>query len=480
MSRRVLAPLFFLLCHCSPSPTPVLPRSALGQFAREWLAMTAADSSGIARFAREHQGTLPFTPAQLDSVVADLRQFIGALGPLTPVRTIAATDTSLTVLLRSDKAGTWKGLFRPVRLPSHERVTVDVGPAQPQPELNAAVVELPLVRTPTGRPIIMVSVNGSAPLRFVIDIGTNVSIVTPDALRGILSPDAAAKVLDQGRFVYASLKVGGAIYRSGGMRVDDLGSELDGLLGLDMFADLLLTLDYPASRVRLTVDSLPHADGRETLDYTLPRPGSPTIRFTLDGKTYDGVLDVGSIVALEVPAPMVPQLRWQKPPVPGNRHSGPQLADARAQVGRVAGDVTIAGLTIREPIIEGMPGDEEILIGQPLLAAFSLTLDQAHQRVRLTLAGPSDVRPGPFELAGFRLKLAGAVRVASDVIPNTGAAAAGVVTGDTVTSINGTAVSAMSDQQIQTVLDTAESFRLEVVRGKMTRRLVFKRTRLVE
>ncbi|MEO5799349.1 MAG: PDZ domain-containing protein, partial [Gemmatimonadales bacterium] len=450
----------------TPSLLPVngsLGSTPLAAFATAWFTTYSAhDSASARRFVSEHPGDIRYNAAQVDSVVLDLLQFHDLLGSLTPVTIIHSSDSSFVVLVRSAKAGAWLAEFKQARQPGTERVTIAVSPAQPLPEMTTATDRVSLVRTASGRPIVMVRINGSAPLRFVIDIGTNVSLITPAAVR-LLTGSAPSS---DGRFFYDSLQLGETRFRAGRMLLDDLGDELDGLLGLDHFAELLLTLDYPGNAVQLSRDSLPSADGREILAYTLPQPGSPTIPIQLGGHRVDAVLDVGSSMPIAVPDSMVVLLPWLHPPVAGKRRSGPQIADGRGRVGRLIDDAVIGTLTVQQPMVEAVPGlHDEILVGQPLLNAFALTLDQRHRRVRLARTGPANTGAPAVTLPGFRVASAGASRVIDDVVPGSAAARAGARIGDTLRTLQGHATATMSTDEITRALADGQRFTLEVIRA---------------
>ena len=102
MTRRVVALLFLAQCTAPTHTSNTIPATPLGRFATEWLTLTVTpDSAAIVAFTRAHQGTLAFSPSELDSTVADMRGFTGALGPLTPLRTASSTDSVLVVMVRS-------------------------------------------------------------------------------------------------------------------------------------------------------------------------------------------------------------------------------------------------------------------------------------------------------------------------------------------------------------------------------------------
>jgi hypothetical protein len=59
--------------------------------------------------------------------------------------------------------------------------------------------------------------------------------------------------------------------------------EFDGVLGIGLFKDYLLVLDYPARRVRIEKGELPPTDGREVLDFE-ERRGIPIVKLPAHNK----------------------------------------------------------------------------------------------------------------------------------------------------------------------------------------------------
>ena len=302
-------------------------RSACGElagFAGDWLTtFNSGDSAHVRRFIVRYQGDQNYPGPALDSALATTERMHGRIGSLDSIRTITCTATVLSMLLRSSDTGYWRVTVKRAIAPSRDRYDVDLGPAEDRPVLTGARGRARLTTASSGRPVVMVSVNGAAPAPFVIDIGTNVSLVAPRLLKKLVRRDSLPAVADAGQILFRTLRLGDVEYRAGALRIDDLGSDVDGLLGLDMFAEVLLTLDYPRSIVTIERGSLDAPRrGNHVVAYSLPRPGSPTIRFDLGGRTYNAVTDVGSTMPFAVPQSMMSMFSWMTAPVAGAIQSG--------------------------------------------------------------------------------------------------------------------------------------------------------------
>lgn len=83
----------------------------------------------MVHFTMTNRGTAAMSGAQTDSAVYAGVKLAQELGPLVPVRVIYSSDTSLVVLLRSSKRGTWKAEFKTAVQPSLVKVLVRVNPS---------------------------------------------------------------------------------------------------------------------------------------------------------------------------------------------------------------------------------------------------------------------------------------------------------------------------------------------------------------
>ena len=128
----------------------------------------------------------------------------------------------------------------------------------------AAPVEVPLALE-ANLPILEARVNGQGPFRFGIETGAGFVVISPElaaklALKRTGGPD------DSPEYHVDRLDIGAAAFHDfpvSALRVAQPG--IDGVLGLPLYRDLLLTIDYPNSRARFERGSLPAADGQTVL-----------------------------------------------------------------------------------------------------------------------------------------------------------------------------------------------------------------------
>src|SRR5512147_2045145 len=124
----------------------------------------------------------------------------------------------------------------------------------------AAPVEVPL-SLEANLPILEARVNGQGPFRFGIETGAGFVVISPElaaklGLKRTGGPD------DSPEYHVDRLDIGAAAFHDfpvSALRVAQPG--IDGVLGLPLYHDLLLTIDYPNRRARFERGSLPAADG---------------------------------------------------------------------------------------------------------------------------------------------------------------------------------------------------------------------------
>ncbi|MCI0549015.1 MAG: serine hydrolase, partial [Candidatus Rokubacteria bacterium] len=144
-------------------------------------------------------------------------------------------------------------------------------------------------------PALRVLVNGQGPYLFGIDTGAQGTARIDSALAAKLGLEVVGqarsgdpsglntRTVDLVRI--ESLEIGGACFEGmvGGVRGAGerrLGLTLDGVLGFGLFADALLTLDYPGRKVRIERGELP-ANGSDVFGFTMDH-GIPSVTLHVD------------------------------------------------------------------------------------------------------------------------------------------------------------------------------------------------------
>lgn len=245
--------------------------------------------------------------------------------------------------------------------------------------LNASKVSVPMVGSKT-LPLVEVRINGKGPYKLLLDTGANVTLlqmrVAEELKLPVLRPGETSKLL-----AVASLEIGGARFEDLVVGARAWNENIDGVIGFNLFADCLMTMDYPRQRVSLRKGTLPPANGKDVLVYGLDRR-HPTLDIDFGGQRMTFLIDTGATQTIVIPDAAAAKIAF----VDGLR-SGPELstfeiAKSRATIGRYSGSISLGIHIIAKPSVY-VWADEIPLIGSALLQDFVLTFDQKNRTVKI-------------------------------------------------------------------------------------------------
>ena len=257
-------------------------------------------------------------------------------------------------------------------------------------------IEIPL-RIEGGMPVIELMVNGKGPFLFVFDTGAEGGPRLDSSLMEKLGLKPSGQMKDgdpSGRsprladtVKLDSLEVGGLRFAgidgtSKNYKNSPRPFPADGIIGLALFKDYLLTLDYPAKVVRLSRGELPKADGAEILDYQVEH-GVPSVELKVGTTKIMAHLDCGNMIgAFVFPTSFVEQLtQASEPKVVGRaRSASGDMEIKQVQITEIVrlGRHEFPNATITFPAL-GDIGN----VGARILSQFAVIFDQRNQRVRL-------------------------------------------------------------------------------------------------
>jgi hypothetical protein len=266
------------------------------------------------------------------------------------------------------------------------------GKTAPQP---AIVDALMLWRGPM--PAVEVMVNGQGPFLFAIDTGAqgearvDVSLVeklklkTIDKMqagdgsgRNIVTLDVVR--LDSVSFGAAQFKNVRAVTRD--YNTSKNLPRIDGILGFNLFADYLLTLDFPAHRVRLERGELPQANGAEIISFESPR-GVPVIELRVGENKINAYLDSGNTVGgFILPTSLAEKMTFANTPVVLGK-ARTISSEFEVKEVRLKENIYLGRSEFREPLIVYPAVSHVANIGSKVLREFVLTFDQKNKRLRL-------------------------------------------------------------------------------------------------
>ena len=255
-------------------------------------------------------------------------------------------------------------------------------------------VELPM-KFRDGMPAIEVMVNGQGPFLFAIDTGgqgdarADTTLVEKLSLKKVGEARAGdssgtnVRVLDLvgidsmkiGEFEFKNLQALTRNYNGRG------SVEIHGILGFNLFKDHLLTLDYPAKKVRIEEGSLPEANGKDIINFENPR-GIPVIEVGIGGQTVKAHIDSGnSVGGFILPTAIVEKSQLaSEPRVVGTAQTVTNTFEIKEV--KLKDAIRLGSFEFTEPTVS-YPAPSNTNIGASVLRDFVLTFDQKNKRVKL-------------------------------------------------------------------------------------------------
>jgi len=246
------------------------------------------------------------------------------------------------------------------------------------------------------RPAIEVMVNGKGPFLFLVDTGAQ-GMARADAslvkelglsIRGqTTTTDSSAKTqasINEVRFEslsIGSLKVQDVPALSRSYNTASYLAHMDGILGLELFANYLLTLDYPNKRVRITQGELPKANGTQVLDFDLIE-GNLYTQIAIGKLKVKAEIDTGNIRVIDLPSSLLQKIPLASYPKLVGKGSGAS-GDFELKEVRLQDALRIGAYSFHDPVVTFTDFFEEVNVGSGLLREFAVTLDQKNHRIRL-------------------------------------------------------------------------------------------------
>ncbi|MGA9994967.1 MAG: retropepsin-like aspartic protease [Pyrinomonadaceae bacterium] len=258
-----------------------------------------------------------------------------------------------------------------------------------------AAVDVPMLfRGPS--PAVEVMVNGKGPFIFAIDTGAQGSARVDSSLVEKLGLKPAGQIqAGDGSGMSTrtmdiikldSLAVGNLRFQNveaptRNYNMNPNAPHVDGIIGFNLFADYLLTLDFPAKRVRVERGELPKADEKEVLSYDGSR-GIPIIEMSVGSLKVNAHIDSGNMSGgVVVPESLVQQLQLaSEPKVVGKAKTVSNEFEIKEAA--LKGSVRLGRYEFNDPLITFAPIFRDANVGAKMLGSFTLTFDQKNHRVR--------------------------------------------------------------------------------------------------
>ncbi len=262
-------------------------------------------------------------------------------------------------------------------------------------EVPAAGIAVPM-KFRNSMPAFDVMVNGEGPFFFALDTGgmglarADVSLVEKlklEKVGDIQASDGSGQGPTRTMDIVGlnEIRLGDAVFKglTAASRDYNRGraEHIDGILGIHLFQDHLLTLDYPGQELRLETGELPEADG-ETVLNLVPELGMPALEIEVAGEKILCHIDSGNMAGeIVLPTSLAEKLPLQgEPEVVGRARTVTNEIEIKAAT--LDGSVMIGGHEIKNPRVTFAEIFRTGNIGSGMLKHFAMTLDQKNGRVK--------------------------------------------------------------------------------------------------
>jgi hypothetical protein len=281
-----------------------------------------------------------------------------------------------------------------------------VAPDPASPSAAPAIADCPgaadvaMIKFDNIRPAVEVMVDGQGPFLFLIDTGDEGQMrADTNLVERLHLPLTGETIIDDGsaqprRTVpnasIRTLTIGSATFHglSGPSRDYNRGRSprrIDGILGFDLFAPCLLTLDYARGRVILGPGALA---GRDPEVVAFDRTnGTPGFWMTIGAERAHGDLDTGSNQGFSLPQTLAARLTLTAEPIVTG-HA--EAANTRFAIRKapIRETIRIGPLRWPAPTVEFTESFDFINIGSEVLADTRITFDQRRGLARLRRPDP--------------------------------------------------------------------------------------------
>lgn len=288
---------------------------------------------------------------------------------------------------------------------------------QAAPQTSSVPAQMSVtMRLPSGVPVAMVLIDGEGPYRMMLDTGSGTIVLPPRIAKPLnLPPGAAGSEFVRSAGGYAtvdyrrirSLQLGNAEFREVDARILDLpenilgpNERVDGLLGLRLFHDMLITLDYETGRFTIDPNGSLNPADPDVIAAKLDNGKHLTFPVTIGDKQFPFVLDTGTSFGFMLTDDVAQQVKYAVGPMDAGI-SQTATGGMKVQVGRLAQRLKIANHVFERPVVYTRPSNmivftpnaeiplfskEQSLIGGEALRYFELSIDQRQNLIRLRRA----------------------------------------------------------------------------------------------
>lgn len=242
-------------------------------------------------------------------------------------------------------------------------------------------------------PVIQAKVNGKGPFRFAVDTGfAGVMMIGADIAKQlglnvageVMAGDPSGKNARTVQQAHVDSFDTGNVHLGDFLAGVDVAPRLDdtdGVVGLKMFNELLVTFDYPGKKMRLTGGKLTSGDPH-VLPYRTEK-GVPNIDIDVAGQKVSVDIDAGSPAMLSLPLSLAKSLPLDgEPQVVGHGRTMNNEFDVYAAT--LKGDAHVGDLGVTNPQLDFVEIFPVGNLGSRFLGQYVVTFDPANRLVRFS------------------------------------------------------------------------------------------------
>lgn len=257
------------------------------------------------------------------------------------------------------------------------------------------------------KPTVEVKINGQGPFTFFLDTGAGATVMDQSLVDELkLTAKGTTKIGDpadpQGITAKQNqidkLEVGGAAFSNFiALSWDRAGiyppGAPRGVLGIPLFRQLLLTVDYPLNRIVIGKGALAKEDGPDIIEFQLGEAGLFSVPLKVAGQDVWATLDTGSPSYLGFPTDYQTKLPLVDKPVEVGR--GRTVGGEAIIYGaKLKGSIKLGRNTFDDPQITFFDRLRHPNLGYGFIHNFAITIDQVSRRMRWAMSA-APVEAGP-------------------------------------------------------------------------------------
>ena len=259
---------------------------------------------------------------------------------------------------------------------------------------NKILLELPMKFRGT-MPAVEVMVNGEGPFLFAIDTGAqgmaraDSSLVKRLGLKTngqIQAGDGSGRnvrtleTVEIDSIAVSDLKFEKVTALTRDYNTSPNLPKIDGILGFNLFADYLLTLDYPAQKVRIERGELPTVNGQDILDFDDSRH-IPIVELQVGSQKIKAHIDSGNVGGFMLATSIVEKSALASEPQIVGR-AGTVSNEIEIKQVRLKDSIKLGNFEFTEPPVN-FPALSDANIGSRVLSEFAITFDRKNKRLKL-------------------------------------------------------------------------------------------------